>query len=85
MGVLDGLQDVQPLIQAGPPEGMNRGAVGLVVGGLENQGNAEPLADILVMSGTAQGEIEILQNIHTAQQYERPVVGDADRAQLDLS
>ena len=37
------------------------------------------------MPGAAQGEIEILQNIHAAQQDEGSIVGEGDVAELDLT
>ena len=83
VGVLDRLQDAQAVLEARAAEGMNRGAVGLVVGRFEHKGNAQALAHLLVVAGAVQGEVEILEHVHAAQQGEGLVVGEGDAAELD--
>ena len=44
-----------------------------------------PLTHLFVVVGAAQGEIEIFQNVHAAQQDEGSIVGEGDVAELDLT
>ena len=55
---------------------MNRGAVGLVVGGLEHQRDVQPSADGFVVGGATQCEVEIFKNVDSAKQGEGAIVGD---------
>ena len=84
VGVFHRLKDLQALRQSGAAEGVDRGAVGLVVGRLEDEGNVESLADILVMLRTPQGKVQILKDVDSTQQGEPLVVGDGEAAELDL-
>ena len=85
MGLLDGLKDCQTLLKSRATEGMNRGAVGLVVGGLEHQRDVQPSADVFVVGGATQCEVEIFKNVDPAKQGEGAIVGDGDVAELDLT
>ena len=53
---------------------MDGGAVGFVVRRLEDQRYLELLTNSFVMTGTIQCKVEILQNIHAAQQNERMII-----------
>ena len=64
---------------------MNRGSVRFVVRRLEHQGDPQPFAHLFVVPRATEGEVEILQHIHAAQQDERPIVGEADAVELDLT
>ena len=84
VGVLHRLEDLQPFLEARASEGMNGGAVGLVVRGLEHQRDVQPFADVFVVAGATQSEIEILENVHATQQGEGAIVCKRDIAQFDL-
>ena len=85
VGVFHRLEDLQSLLEPGAPEGVNRRAVGLVVGRLEDKRDVQSLADILVVLRATQGEVQILEDVDPAQEGEGPVVGDGEVTELDLS
>ena len=71
-------------VEAGATEGMNGGAVGLVVRRLEHQRDVQPCADVFVVAGATQGKVQILENVHATQKSEGTIVRKSDVTQLDL-
>jgi hypothetical protein len=81
--VLDPLQDPEPLGEAGPPVGMDRGAVGLVVGRLVDEGHARVAGDPLQTLRHHQGVLLALDGAGPADEGQRRAAPDDDRADAD--
>jgi hypothetical protein len=60
VGVFDGLKNAQTLLEAWATKGMDGGAIGLVVGGFEHQGNAQAFTHCFVMASAVQCEVQVL-------------------------
>src|SRR5581483_1230575 len=67
---------LQPLIHAGATVARTRGAVRLVVGGLEHVWNPETCGDLFQATGNLVRQRRALDDARTGDQKERP--GDAD-------
>ena len=57
----DGSEDTASGFSAWPPEGIDRGPVGLVVGSLENKGKLKPSADLLQAPCHVPGKFLVLE------------------------
>ncbi len=64
---------------------MNRGSIRLVVRALKHQRDPQSFAHLFVVPRAAEGEVEILQHIYSAQQDEGQIIGEADAVELDLT
>jgi hypothetical protein len=70
-------EDRQARLQPRSAEGVNRRAVGLVVGRLEDQGDTQFGAHGGVLGRHLQGELATLEHVDAAEQHEGRIVGDA--------
>ena len=64
------LQHRQALAEAGAAIGVDRGAVGLVKGGLEHQRDVEALAHRFVVAGHLEGKVARFEHVDAANQHE---------------
>ena len=63
---------------------MDGGAIGFVVGRLKDLRNVKALANLFVVICTMEGKVEILQNIHSTEQCEQPVIRKCNVFEFDL-
>src|SRR5690606_16393436 len=73
---------LEPLLQPRAAEAGARGAVGLVEAGLEDEGHAEAIGDLLQPAGGVELQLHGLDHAGAGDQEERPVQPDLESTQL---
>src|SRR5690606_24643919 len=79
---LDLLQHLQPFFHARAAEAGDRGPVGLVEAGLEDEGDAERAGDLLELAGGVELQLHRLDDARSGNQEERLVQSDLESAKL---
>src|SRR3546814_2659618 len=74
--LLDFGQHFQAFLQSRAAEARHRGAVGLVEAGLEDEGDAELVGDLLEGAGSVELQLHRLDHAGSGDQEERPVETD---------